>query len=48
MARDPDGYPVTRTPAGVRRGAAATRELAVLDERISGCRACPRLVAWRE
>ncbi|CCH86430.1 putative uracil-DNA glycosylase [Modestobacter italicus] len=48
MARDADGYPVTRTAAGVLRGAAGTRELAVLDERISGCRACPRLVAWRE
>ena len=48
VARDADGYPVTRTAAGVLRGAAGTRELAVLDERISGCRACPRLVAWRE
>ncbi|MEV5884494.1 uracil-DNA glycosylase [Streptomyces sp. NPDC052020] len=25
-----------------------TSGLAVLDERIAGCRACPRLVAWRE
>jgi uracil-DNA glycosylase family 4 len=32
----------------VRRAAAATQDLAALDERISGCRACPRLVAWRE
>jgi uracil-DNA glycosylase len=48
VARDADGYPVTRTAAGVLRGAAGARELAVLDERISGCRACPRLVAWRE
>ncbi|WP_369136694.1 uracil-DNA glycosylase [Modestobacter versicolor] len=48
MARDADGFPVTRTAGGVRRAAAGTRELAVLDERISGCRACPRLVAWRE
>jgi len=48
MARDPDGFPVTRTAAGVRRSAAAVRELPVLDEWISGCRACPRLVAWRE
>ena len=48
MARDADGFPVTRSAAGVRRAAAGTRDLAVLDERISGCRACPRLVAWRE
>jgi uracil-DNA glycosylase family 4 len=48
VARDADGFPVTRSAAGVQRGAAGTRELAVLDERISGCRACPRLVAWRE
>ncbi len=48
MAIDAGGFPVTRTPAGVARAARATRELAVLDERISGCYACPRLVAWRE
>jgi uracil-DNA glycosylase len=48
VARDADGYPVTRTAAGVLRAAAGTRELAVLDERVAGCRACPRLVAWRE
>jgi uracil-DNA glycosylase family 4 len=48
MARDADGYPVTASAAGVRRAAAATRSLAVLDERVSGCRACPRLVRWRE
>ncbi len=48
MARDADGYPVTASAAGVCRAAAATRSLAVLDERVSGCRACPRLVRWRE
>ena len=48
VARDADGYPVTRSPAGVLRGAAGTRSLPLLDERISGCRACPRLVEWRE
>jgi uracil-DNA glycosylase family 4 len=48
MARDADGFPVTRSAGGVRRAAAGSRGLAVLDERISGCRACPRLVAWRE
>ncbi|MFF2366636.1 uracil-DNA glycosylase [Streptomyces sp. NPDC058122] len=29
-------------------GAARSADLTVLDERIAGCRACPRLVAWRE
>ena len=48
MARDADGYPVTRTPAGVLRGARSARDLAAVDERVAGCRACPRLVAWRE
>ncbi|SDN60857.1 uracil-DNA glycosylase, family 4 [Klenkia soli] len=48
MARDADGYPVTRTPAGVARGARTAVDLAAVDERVSGCRACPRLVAWRE
>ena len=48
MALDADGFPVTRTPAGVVRAAAGVRDLAVLDARVSGCRACPRLVAWRE
>ena len=48
MALDAGGFPVTRTPAGVARAAAGVRDLAVLDARVSGCRACPRLVAWRE
>jgi hypothetical protein len=47
MALDAGGFPVTRTRAGVVRAARATHELAVIDERISGCYACPRLVAWR-
>ncbi|MEU4172384.1 uracil-DNA glycosylase [Streptomyces sp. NPDC026665] len=29
-------------------GAARSADLTVLDGRIAGCRACPRLVAWRE
>ena len=41
------GTRVARTPAGVRR-LAATRDLAELDARVSVCRACPRLVRWRE
>ncbi|HET8960788.1 uracil-DNA glycosylase [Nocardioides sp.] len=39
--------PVASTPARVRR-LAATDELAELEARISVCRACPRLVRWRE
>jgi len=39
--------PVARTPAQVRR-LAATDDLAELDARVSVCRACPRLVRWRE
>ena len=39
--------PAARTPAGVRR-LAATGDLAELDARVSVCRACPRLVRWRE
>jgi uracil-DNA glycosylase len=37
-----------RTAAGVVRSVRATKDLATLDARISGCYACPRLVAWRE
>jgi len=37
-----------RTPAGVRRLAKGARSLEVLDAAVSVCRACPRLVAWRE
>jgi len=48
VALDADGFPVTRTRAGVMRSARGTADLATLDHRISGCRACPRLVAWRE
>ncbi len=40
--------PVARTPAQVRRLAAGVATLDELDARSSVCRACPRLVAWRE
>lgn len=40
--------PVARSAAGVRRLAAGCRDLATLDARATVCRACPRLVAWRE
>ena len=46
---DPAGpdTPVATDPAAVR-GLAATGTLAELDARVSVCRACPRLVGWRE
>ncbi|WP_233149710.1 uracil-DNA glycosylase [Kineosporia sp. A_224] len=40
--------PVARTPADVTRLARSARTLPVLEARTSVCRACPRLVAWRE
>jgi uracil-DNA glycosylase len=39
---------VAADPADVVRLAASSRRLAQLDARSSVCRACPRLVAWRE
>ncbi|HWC21800.1 MAG TPA: uracil-DNA glycosylase [Flexivirga sp.] len=39
---------VARTPAGVRRLARSAGSIAELDALVSVCRACPRLVAWRE
>ena len=38
---------VAKTPAGVRR-LAASCDLGELDAAVSVCRACPRLVRWRE
>jgi uracil-DNA glycosylase len=40
--------PVATSPDQVSRLATSSPDLAVLDERITECRACPRLVAWRE
>lgn len=40
--------PVATTPQEVRRLAGEAGSLAELDARVSVCRACPRLVAWRE
>ena len=40
--------PVARTPADVPALAAGATALSELDARISVCRACPRLVDWRE
>jgi uracil-DNA glycosylase family 4 len=37
-----------RTPRGVEKIAARTRDLAELDRAVARCHACPRLVAWRE
>jgi uracil-DNA glycosylase family 4 len=39
---------VAHGPDDVRRLAAASPTLPVLDAAVSVCRACPRLVAWRE
>jgi uracil-DNA glycosylase family 4 len=39
--------PVARSAGGVRR-LAARADLGALEARVSVCRACPRLVAWRE
>jgi uracil-DNA glycosylase family 4 len=43
-----EGTPVAAGPADVRRLAAGAGSLDELDARSSVCRACPRLVAWRE
>jgi uracil-DNA glycosylase family 4 len=40
--------PVAQTAAQVERLAGQAPSLAELDARVSVCRACPRLVAWRE
>ena len=40
--------PVATTPARVRRLAATADDIPQLQARISVCRACPRLVRWRE
>ncbi len=42
------GTPVARNPAEVRELAAGAASLAELTARQSVCRACPRLVRWRE
>lgn len=43
-----EATPVARTPARVRSLAASATDLDELNARISLCRACPRLVRWRE
>src|SRR5699024_12739754 len=40
--------PVAKSAGGVRKLAAGSHSLADVDARSSVCRACPRLVAWRE
>jgi uracil-DNA glycosylase len=40
--------PVAHSPEDVRVLAESAPDLAELDARVSVCRACPRLVAWRE
>lgn len=47
---DPAGAdtPVATTPAQVRRLARSAGSVAALDALVTVCRACPRMVAWRE
>lgn len=46
---DPAGAGAPAADSGeVRRQARGAGDLAALDQRVSRCRACPRLVAWRE
>jgi uracil-DNA glycosylase len=40
--------PVARSAEDVGRLAGSARDIATLDARVSVCRSCPRLVAWRE
>jgi uracil-DNA glycosylase len=40
--------PVAENPADVRRLAEGSRSMDELTDRVSVCRACPRLVTWRE
>lgn len=40
--------PVAKDATAVARAAAGTTELSDLDAQVSVCRACPRLVQWRE
>ncbi|CAO5246370.1 Type-5 uracil-DNA glycosylase [Frankia sp. AgKG'84/4] len=42
------GTPVAASPADARALAAAAVDCGALDARVSVCRACPRLVSWRE
>jgi uracil-DNA glycosylase family 4 len=47
-ASGPAGVPDTTDPAHPAAAAPACGDLATLDATVAGCRACPRLVAWRE
>jgi uracil-DNA glycosylase len=44
----PPDHSIAGDAAAVRAAAAAATDLAGLDRAVAGCRACPRLVAWRE
>ncbi len=44
----PAGTPVAETPGDVTRLAGQARSLGELSAAVSVCRACPRLVRWRE
>jgi uracil-DNA glycosylase len=45
---DPVLIPAAGSPVDVVRLSTTSGDLAGLDEAVSGCRACPRLVRWRE
>jgi uracil-DNA glycosylase family 4 len=45
---EPAGSSVATTPAEVAAIAGGCRDLADLDQAVTACRACPRLVSWRE
>ncbi|GHH66231.1 uracil-DNA glycosylase [Kitasatospora indigofera] len=47
-ANEPDRPDRPEHPGHPAVTAAAAADLAVLDAAVTGCRACPRLVAWRE
>ncbi|GAA1687510.1 uracil-DNA glycosylase family protein [Fodinicola feengrottensis] len=47
-APERDGVPVAGTAAAVRRFSRQATDLPALDDAIACCRACDRLVAWRE
>ena len=48
VSRLPEEPMVSRTAEEVVAHAAAARDLPVLDEAVTDCFACPRLVTWRE
>src|SRR6478609_2081944 len=48
MRQDPVAAPQSESPTFPAHTATDASNLADLDERVTHCRACPRLVRWRE